>query len=99
MNQIKMGQGRIARYQPLPGGQNISMEQKLISGSIDGWNKHFYKTWSIPICSLRSHFLVCIKTRFYIVGIGPIFNKEFEFIFKSDFYNRTYVYLGISIIR
>ena len=38
-------------------------------------------TRSIPICHLRSHSLVCIKNRLFIVGIGPILNKYLEFIY------------------
>ena len=30
------------------------------------------KTWSIPIFPLRSHYLVCIENRLFIVGIGLI---------------------------
>ena len=38
-------------------------------------------TWSRPRCHLRSHSPVCIKNHLFIVGIGPILNKELEFIF------------------
>ena len=41
------------------------------------------ETCSSPICPLRSHFLVCIKNHLYIVGIGPIFNRELKSIFRS----------------
>ena len=49
-------------------------------------------TWSSPRCPLRSRFLVCIKNHLFIVGIGPIINKELGFIYQSDCYDRTYVY-------
>ena len=49
-------------------------------------------TGSIPRCPLQSHYLVCIKNRLFIVGIGPILNKELEFIFRSDSSDRTCVY-------
>ena len=35
-----------------------------------------YMNWSIPRCHLRSHSTVCIKNNLFIVGIGPILNKE-----------------------
>ena len=41
----------------------------------------FYVTYSSPRCPLRSYSLECIKNHFYIVGIGPILNKELELIF------------------
>ena len=40
-----------------------------------------YKTWSSPRFSLRSHSLICIKNHLFIIEIGPILNKELEFIF------------------
>ena len=40
-----------------------------------------YVTGYIPRCPLRSHSMVCIKNHLFIVGIGPILNKELEFIF------------------
>ena len=49
-------------------------------------------TSSIPICHLRSHSLVCIKNRLFIVGIGPIPNKELGFIYRSDRSDITFVY-------
>ena len=33
-------------------------------------------TCSIPRCPLRSHSLVCIENHLFIVGIGPILDKE-----------------------
>ena len=44
------------------------------------------------LCPLRSHSLVCIKNQLFIVGIGPILNKELEFIFRSDRSDCTLVY-------
>ena len=41
-------------------------------------------TGSISRCPLRSDSLVCIENHLYIVEIGPILNKELEFIFWSD---------------
>ena len=38
-------------------------------------------TWTSPRCPLSSHSLVCIKKDSFIVRIGPILNKELEFIF------------------
>ena len=35
-----------------------------------------YMTWSSLRCPLLSHSLVCIKNNLFIVGIGPIFDKE-----------------------
>ena len=52
-------------------------------------------TCSSPICPLRSHSLVCIENHLFIVGIGPILNKELEFIFRSDC---TCVYIYVSLI-
>ena len=49
-------------------------------------------TWSGPRCPLGSHSLVCIENHLIIVGIGPILNKELEFIFRSDRSDRTCVY-------
>ena len=42
------------------------------------------KTGSSPRCPLRSHSLVCIENHLFIIGIGPILNKELEFIYRSD---------------
>ena len=50
------------------------------------------KTCSSPRCPLHSHSLVCIENRLFIVGIGPILNKELEFIFQSDQSDRMCVY-------
>ena len=50
------------------------------------------QTLSIPKCPPRSHSLVCIENRLLIVGIGPILNKEFKFIFRSDRSDITCVY-------
>ena len=33
-------------------------------------------TWSNPRCPLRSNYLLCFKNRLFIVGIGPIIDKE-----------------------
>ena len=49
-------------------------------------------TGSSPRCPLRSHSLVCIENHLFIVGIGPIINKELEFIYQSYRSDRTYVY-------
>ena len=49
-------------------------------------------TGSIPKCPLRSYYLVCIKNCLFIVGIGPILNKELKFIFRSDRSDFTYIY-------
>ena len=43
-----------------------------------------YRTWSSPRYPLFSHSLVCIDNNLFIVGIGPILNKELEFIFRTD---------------
>ena len=48
--------------------------------------------WSSPRCPLLSHSLVCIENNMIIVGIGPILNKELEFIFRSDRSDCTCVY-------
>ena len=59
-------------------------------------------TWSRPRCPLRSHSLVCIENNLFNVGIGPILNKELEFIFRSDHSDRsdrTYVYSYVSEYR
>ena len=49
-------------------------------------------TCSSPRCPLCSHSQVCIENHLFIVGIGPILNKELELIFRSDRSDRTYVY-------
>ena len=49
-------------------------------------------TCSSQRCPLRSHSLVCIENHLFILGIGPILNKELEFIFRSDRSDRTCVY-------
>ena len=50
-------------------------------------------TWFSPRCPLSSHSLVCIENNLFIVGIGPFFNKELEFIFRCDRSDRTCVYI------
>ena len=49
-------------------------------------------TWSSPRCPLHSHSLVCIKIHLFNVEIGPIINKELEFIFRSDRSDRRSVF-------
>ena len=49
-------------------------------------------TWSIPRWHIRSHSPVCIKNYLFIVGIGPILNKEIEFVYQPDSSDRKYVY-------
>ena len=39
-----------------------------------------YVTVSSPRSPLRSHSLLCIKNHLFLVGIGPILNKELGFI-------------------
>ena len=41
-------------------------------------------TCSSPRCPLLSHSLVCSKNHLFIVGIGPICDKEISFIFRSN---------------
>ena len=38
-------------------------------------------TCSSPRCPLCSNSMVCTENQLFIVGIGPIINKELEFIF------------------
>ena len=54
------------------------------------------QTGSSPRYPLRSHSLVCTKNHLFIVGIGPIYNKELEFIYRSDRSDRTCVYSQVS---
>ena len=56
-------------------------------GNVLFWNALL--TWSIPGCHLHSQSLVCIFKKIFIVGIGPILNKELEFIFQPDRSDRT----------
>ena len=56
-------------------------------------------TWSIPRRPLFSHSLVCRENHLFIAGIGHIFNKSSNFIFRSDRSNRTWVFLDDSTIR
>ena len=48
-------------------------------------------TCSSPRGAVRSHSLVCSEKSLLIVGIGPILNKELEFIFRSD-HHKIYIY-------
>ena len=41
---------------------------------------------------LLFHSLVCTENNLFIVGIGPILNKELKFIFRSDNSDRTVAY-------
>ena len=50
------------------------------------------KTCSGPRRAVRSHSVVCSENSLLIVVIGPILNKELEFIFRSDRSDRTCVY-------
>ena len=70
----------------------------VCSGSYNfGRHEHTsLKTGSSPRCPLRSHSLVCIENRLFLVGIGPILNKELEFNYRSDRSDRTYVYSQVS---
>ena len=56
-------------------------------------------TCSSPRCPLCSHSLVCIENHLFIVGIGPILNKELELIFRSDRSDRTCVYSRVSVLH
>ena len=58
--------------------QSIRLDADSSKGSSEEVSKALdvsLKTWSIPRCPLRSHYLVCIKNRLFIVGIGLILNK------------------------
>ena len=58
----------------------------------------YIQNWSSPGCHLRSHSPACIKNHLFIVGIGPILNKELRFIFRSYCSHRTYVYTQVSVL-
>ena len=45
------------------------------------------------------HYLVCIENNLFIVGTGPIPNKELEFIYLSDFSDSSYVYIQASVLH
>ena len=60
--------------------------------NIDTPNIKYHMTGSIPRCPLLSHSLVCTENHLFIVKIGPILNKDLEFIFRSDCSDCTYVY-------
>ena len=62
----------------------------ILSASSDA--SHTLPTCSSPRCPKRSHSLVCIKKNLFIKGVGPILNKEIEFIFRSDQSDRLCVY-------
>ena len=49
----------------------------------------FY-TWSIPRYTLRYYSLVCVQNHLFILGIGTIFHKELELIFRSECSYRSY---------
>ena len=34
------------------------------------------KTWYSPKCCIRSHYLLCIENHLFVIGIGPIRDKE-----------------------
>ena len=55
-------------------------------GRVQGWGRVCHNTGpgmgSSPRCPLQSHYLVCIENNLFIVGIGPIINKELEFIYQ-----------------
>ena len=55
-----------------------------------------YLTWSSPRCPLRSHSMVCIKKHLFIVGIGPILNKELKYfsIWSLWLYVRLWLYIS-----
>ena len=56
-----------------------------------------FMTGSSPTFLLQSNSLVCIKNYLFIVGIGPIINKELEFIYRSGCSDCTCVY-GLSVL-
>ena len=55
-------------------------------------------TFPSPRCLLRSHSLVYVENRLFIVEIGPILNKALKFIFRSDHSDRTCVYSEVSVL-
>ena len=46
-------------------------------------HQHRHETCSSQRCLLHSHSLVCTKNHLFILGIGPICDKELYFIFRS----------------
>ena len=70
----------------------IPVDEALADIGIKTRNGVIHMTCSSPRYPLRSHSLVCIENHLFIVGIGPILNKELGFIFRSDRSDRTCVY-------
>ena len=60
---------------------------------LQGLQDNLLDTWSSPKFPLCSHSLVCIENHLFIVGIGPILDKELKLIFRSDRSDRTCVYI------
>ena len=56
------------------------------------------ETWYSPRYHLRYYSLVFIGNHLFIVGIGPILNRELEFIYRSDQSDRTCVYSKVSVL-
>ena len=50
-----------------------------------------FRSCSRPRFPLRSHSLICIENHLFIVGKGPILNKELGFIFRYDCCVYSYV--------
>ena len=67
------------------------------------------RTWSIPICPLRSHALVYSENNSYFVGIGPIIDVGFQFnssvilllvdeLVHSQYINSFMVVISIGVV-
>ena len=80
--------------------EDVKTKKTPIPSRIIGGKKTYKRLprkGSSPRCPLRSHSLVYIENYLFIVEIGPILNKELEFIYRSDRSYHTYTYSQVSI--
>ena len=84
-------------------GKEVVTRFNLLKITVKGRIKTYLELDLLQTCSksifpLLSHSLVCIKNLLFIIGIGPILNKELKFIFWSERSDRTCVYSYVSVL-
>ena len=67
--------------------KNREMERRNLQGVYDGVH---------PKISPTISFSGMYQNHLFIVGIGPILNKDLKFIYRSDRSDLTYVYSSVS---
>ena len=89
--------GPISSHKNMRYPSNFLFHLYIYTSDTQLWFGTQVSTCSNPICTLRSHSLVYIQNNLFIIGIGPIINKEIKFIYRPDRSDCTYVYSQVSV--